>query len=851
MQAKRLTPFIWLFLLSSIFFGGLLESAESQDLFKEPLAPNSSDAASQTDSKELKQTQTILRASPEKSSIFSQPVSFVANVISSRISSSIPQGTIRFEIDHQIVDTQPLTNGTAKLTLSTLSVASLTPHHVVAVYSGDEIYAGSKDAFNFSVLPANTSLSLKSWPNPSVFGESVKFTVDVRSLAPATAIPNGSVKFQIDKNRIENVDLDPQGRAIFSSSEIPGGQHSVTVIYEGNENFNGSSIDLTQQVNKTRSTAQISSSLNPSIFGQPTVFTVKVSSDAGKPTGEVQFIVNGVQYGRPVQLNSQGEASITIRDWTSGNHDVEAHYLGDGHFNPSNAVLNQQVNPISTKAEIISSANPSMYGQSVGITAKITSENQFPVGYAQFKVDGKVYGNSQLLPRNGEVTMNVSQLKTGAHQIEVQYLGSENFQPSSALLVQQIEKAKTTGLTSSENPSVYGKPVSITATVTAEELIPTGLVQFKLDGENFGRALVLSQTGQASINLNRLTAGSHEIQADYLGSENFSPSSAKLNQEVEKARTKTFIASSENPSVYGNLLKAVATVTSGELMPTGSVQFKVNGENVGAPQPVLRNGQATVNLPKLQAGSHDIEAEYLGNENFHSSYHTLSQFINKANVQLFVTSSATPSVLGDPVTLTATLSTNETLKGTVQFQIDGINVGEPVEVNEKHQASLSLSNELKVGGQDIVAVYSGDDNFNSAISPPFLQFAALALMPPSDVEGVQVVNRVGDEEQSINILRWKAPTSGTQPKAYHIYYDSELKRLIATIPADRALEFIDLVKVKEPVYQYFIVSVDALGNQSKPASIKIDQVVEKEKQKSEKDQKNIKAKDTRDVKNRE
>ena len=54
-----------------------------------------------------------------------------------------------------------------------------------------------------------------------------------------------------------------------------------------------------EAIAKAASTTAVSSSVNPSDFGQSVTFTATVTSGAGTPTGTVQFKDNGVNLGAP------------------------------------------------------------------------------------------------------------------------------------------------------------------------------------------------------------------------------------------------------------------------------------------------------------------------------------------------------------------------------------------------------------------------------------------------------------------------------------------------------------------------------------------------------------------------
>ena len=103
---------------------------------------------------------------------------------------------------------------------------------------------------------------------------------------------------------------------------------------------------------------------------------------------------------------------------------------------------------------------------------------------------------------------------------------------SSKAVSQVVKKATTTTtLASSQNPSIYGQPVTFTATVAPQfSGTPTGSVVFK-DGTTTLKTVTLSE-GVASYTTSTLAVGTHSIAATYNGSTDFTGSSASLTQTV-------------------------------------------------------------------------------------------------------------------------------------------------------------------------------------------------------------------------------------------------------------------------------------------------------------------------------
>src|SRR5439155_14856472 len=129
----------------------------------------------------------------------------------------------------------------------------------------------------------------------------------------------------------------------------------------------------------------------------------------------------------------------------------------------------------------------------------------------------------------------------------------------------------------------------------------------------------------------------------------------------------------------------------------------------------------------LSVGGHTVTAAYSGDTNFTTSTSpNFTQTVNKANTSSAVASSVNPSVFGQSVTLTASVSVtgngSGTLTGTVNFRDGGTTISGcgSAAVNGSAQATCSTSS-LTVGNHTITAVYSGDTNFNTSTSPNFTQ----------------------------------------------------------------------------------------------------------------------------------
>jgi sugar lactone lactonase YvrE len=377
----------------------------------------------------------------------------------------------------------------------------------------------------------------------------------------------------------------------------------------------------------------------------------------------------------------------------------------------------------TTTTALLSSLNPSTFGQSATFTATVAATaGGTPTGTVTFSDGSNVLGTVSL--SGGQAVLSTSALAAGGHFIVASYGGSATYQSSVATaLTQTVEAASSSlGLTSNINPSVYNQAVTFTALVMPQfGGSATGTVTFFdfQDASTLGTAPVIGN--HATLTLSTLPTGTGYIAASYSGDSNFTASlSHELFQEVKKAGTTTALHSSLNPAFAGQSITYTATVTdqfAGAL--SGAVNFESGGTVLGSATPV--NGQASISVPFSTSGSYSITAKYVGDvNNAGSTSPALKQVVDKNASSTAVVSSLNPSIVGESVkfTATVTVTASGSPTGTVTFKSGATTLGEvPLTGNT---ASLSTST-LATGTHVITAVYGGNAAFAASTSPGLKQ----------------------------------------------------------------------------------------------------------------------------------
>lgn len=369
--------------------------------------------------------------------------------------------------------------------------------------------------------------------------------------------------------------------------------------------------------------------------------------------------------------------------------------------------------------------------QSVTLTNKGTA----PLNVASVVVAGLCSSTSCALPlTSSQNCVSASPLAPGAHCSE-----SVSFAPTTAgsftaALVFTDDSGGTAGATqsvslsgkatkaetstaigsASTNPSMVGQTLTISFSVTppsGDAVSPSGTVTVTAAPSKKSCTATLPAS---SCTLAVATASTQQIAARYTGDPNFAgSSSAAVSQTVKQATTSIVLVSTPNPSVGGQNVTFKATVVGiyGGT-PTGSVTFRQGTTTLGTIALASARGSYTTSFQT--SGTRSITATYSGDANFVASTSpAMSQVVQKATTKTALTSSLNPSIAGQSVTLTATVSPrySGSPAGSVTFKL-GAKTLATVTISGRKASHTTTT--LLTGADAITATYGGSANFTGS-----------------------------------------------------------------------------------------------------------------------------------------
>jgi hypothetical protein len=188
-------------------------------------------------------------------------------------------------------------------------------------------YSSANTTTSLTINKATPTVTLTSSTNPTVYGSPVTFT------AQTAVSATGTITFY-DGATIIGTGTLSSGTATFTLNSLGAGTRSITASYGGDSNYlSAVSAAVSQVVTKSPVNITVTSSQNPSNYGQSVTFTFTVTGVPGlaMPSGSIAFSDGSTPLASPT-LNGSGVATYTTVMLTDGSHSLTAVYGGDANY---------------------------------------------------------------------------------------------------------------------------------------------------------------------------------------------------------------------------------------------------------------------------------------------------------------------------------------------------------------------------------------------------------------------------------------------------------------------------------------------------------------------------------------
>lgn len=435
-------------------------------------------------------TSGILTVQPEPST-FTKP--FTTTVTITPVNSgATPTGVVTFAVDDLAVGTASLKGGEATFTYHSASLQA-GPHAVNAIYSGDANFVSSSFTVQHQIIPIvyPTSIILTGTPTTVLAGQTVSFQTNVTSSPGQT--PYGTVSFLDGTAPMGSMLLDGNSSAVFDTSLLSPGKHSITAYFVGNQDFapvTSSPVSVTVNVNQTATNL----TTNPTAVsvGASVVLTATVASAAGTPTGSVVFY-DGTSLMQNTSLDATGTAVYGTTFSTAGTHVISASYVANASFAASssstvNVIVTGSAAAKATRTSL-SAVVSSSIARAFSLIAHVKRSNGPQSGSVIF-LDGKSTLGTRVLDDTGTAIYDSVSLGAGTHYLSAYFPGTSTANGSVSPVVAEIIPGEIADF------SMTASPASVVVGASAPSKVRLNVKAIN----GFGQAVTLTcSTGAPSL----------------------------------------------------------------------------------------------------------------------------------------------------------------------------------------------------------------------------------------------------------------------------------------------------------------------------------------------------------------
>ena len=554
--------------------------------------------------------------------------------LTAAISGSSPSGTVTFKDGSTTIGTGTVSSGKASLSTTFKTAGS---HSLTAVYGGNTNNTSSTSAAKtHTVSKASTTTTLSLSATSVAVDQSVTLTAKVSGSSPG-----GAVTFKDGITTIGTGTVS-SGKASLNTTFKTVGSHSLTIVYGGDANYNGStSAAKTLIVNKAATTTTLTVSPNPIAVGKSITLTATINSSS--VTGTVTFKDGTTTLGTGIV--SSGKASFIASFSTASTHSLTAVYGGDSNYSAStSSAISLKVDATPTVSITAPANNSSRLAPATITLTASAADADGTIAKVEFYNGATLIGTATAAP----YTVLWSNVAAGNYTITAKAYDNLGIATTSAAISINLNAPPTVSLTAPANNSSYLAPAAITLSATASD--SDGTIA-KVEFYNGATLLGTATSAPYAFNWSNVATGKYTLTAKTTDNRGATTTSAAVTVNVNAAPTVN-ITSPANDAVFsppGNI-----TITANAADSGGSIA-KVEFYNGATLIGTATAAPYAVNWGNVAAGSYTLTAKATDNLGAVTTSSAIAVVVN-ALPAVSLTAPATMYAAPATVNLTATAS---------------------------------------------------------------------------------------------------------------------------------------------------------------------------------------------------
>ena len=507
----------------------------------------------------------------------------------------------------------------------------------------------------------------------------VAIDADITKNATATIklspMVNGTITISFN-GKIETIDFNGSGSLVYDLGLLEFGEHNITVTYNGNNNFNGTTVTKTFFVDKINTGIKL-------VVGNVNVDETAVINVTLTPgiNGTVKVVVNGQTYNVVIK---NGIGTLEVKWLKAGKYDVSAYFTGQNYYKDSFASASFSVNKLNPVLSINASSINCGEDVIINVSSSVSSIEVELV----IRLDNSNYYRYDSFYIYGQESRKISDLPAGSYL--VQFIAPEDTKNNRAQTTVRFTVSKLASSVAVDvKDIVVGEDAVIGVSVPG---IVSGVVNVTVNDESYDVAIV---DGKGTLTISNLVAGDYNISASYLGDDKYLSSSNSTKFTISKLASS--VAVDVDDIVVGE--DAVIGVSVPGIV-SGVVNVTVNGRSYNV---AIVDGKGVLIISNLAAGDYAVDVNYAGDNKYLPSSNSTKFSISKLPSSVLV--NVKDIVVGEDAVVNVVLPDDAT--GNVTITVNG----KDYVVDVKYGVANITISDLAKGNYNVSVKYSGDGKY--------------------------------------------------------------------------------------------------------------------------------------------
>ena len=627
---------------------------------------------------------------------------FIIGILTDENNNTIKNEQITLNINDE---TYTLTTNNIGLFNHTSTTNTIGLNYVNMIYDGNYYYNSTGINKTFTVPKKNITATINI--NDPNYAENMTINGKLTD-ENNKEVKNETIIISINNNQY-NTTTNDKGEYIITKTATRVGINNITLIYNGNTNYNEYEISTTVNVEKQ----DIIITYNPiqdTKYKENLTITGKITDINEKALYNINALININNKLYKAKTDSTGTFTLTTTANTVGLNNVTLSYAGNINYNSyqTNTTFNVDKQDITITYNTIKNVK---YKDSITIAGKITDIN----GRALYNINAFIYIDGKLskakTDSNGAFTLSTTANTVGLNNVTIEYNGNTNYNSYQITTSFQVEKQDIIITCNPIQDTKYKENLTITGKITDINEKALYNINALININNKLYKAKTDSTGTFTLTTTANTVGLNNVTLSYAGNINYNSYQTNTTFNVDKQDITITYNTIKNVK-YKDSITIAGKITdiNGRALYNINAFIYIDGKLSKAKTD--GNGAFTLSTTANTVGLNNVTIEYNGNTNY-NSYQTNTTFqVEKQDITI-TSNPITNIISGENVTINGTVNDNN------GYAINNINVN--IRINnklfkvktDKIGAFTLTTIATTLGTNNVTLSYAGNTNYNN------------------------------------------------------------------------------------------------------------------------------------------